>query len=206
MYKQAIINELYKQADSVDDSIRGTLVDFAVDSALPGVGTAADLAGILSGKYNAKSNLKDIIKADKSPELSYIPGVDSYRKIQRAKYVEKALNKNKKKDVTLSEVLGPYTSGILATGIGAGIGGLSSKDKLKGIRNGAMIGGGTAIGMHLIGLLAGAIRKKRSLEEQEEYYKGSTLPNYLIPGISRYNLSKSTELINDVANKRKKKK
>ena len=93
-----------------------------------------------------------------------------------------------------AEAFGWATSAQLAGLIGAGIGkkyGRSMEGRLIGLF-------GTAIAAPLIGRLAAAITRRRTLEEQKRHDERPAWLDTIIPGLSSYNSAKYEELADSV--------
>ena len=136
----------------------------------------------------------------------FIPGLASYRTSRRWSADAKGHR--------LSQVLGPLTSTLAASGLGAGLGaGIGALTNLSGKHpgragagagigalSGAAIGGVTA---PLVAAIAALAKKRRSDKEHEDYLKGSTLSEYLVPGVAAYNNLKTTGHIIGKSKKRR---
>lgn len=93
-----------------------------------------------------------------------------------------------------AEAFGWATSASLAGLVGAGIGhrfGKTMEGRLIGLF-------GTAVAAPLIGRLAAAITRRRTLEEQRKHDEGSAWLESIIPGLSSYNSAKYEELADSV--------
>ena len=199
-----------KYADYNSDYLRSLPGEVIGNKIVPGVGGFADWVGSIDG-LTSDANIDTIKDFEKNPGLAYLPGVNGYRRAKRLVTVEDALNKKKKsKKHSISEILGPTTSTLLATALGGAIGnkfefnnGHEKRTRaLEGALIGALLGGGS----HVLGSGIGALSKKRSKEEQEEHYNSSPILNYLIPGLAGYNRNKALQLSDDLITTKSKKK
>ena len=134
-----------------------------------------------------------------SGELVMVPGGGSYRLLRRRlKELE-----NDKGDAPhfVSQGVGPGTSLLATTGVGAGAGaalaallaGKGDRGRMAGV--GAGIGAISGIAPWLLGEaiapVAAAIKKRRTKEEQQAYANSGTLKEYLVPGVASYNAYKT---------------
>lgn len=143
--------------------------------------------GAISGALSGSDDLDKIMESRKHVGKEFLPGVAQYRLNKDRRTLENALKKDKRKgNKTLSEVLGPWTSILSSGATGAGLGALIGGG--PGAAAGAAGGAGVGLVADLIGSIAALSSKKRSKEDLEEYYNnGSTLSNYLTPGVGSYN-------------------
>ena len=101
--------------------------------------------------------------------------------------------KDGKKPHAVSANWGSLTSMLLPMAAGGAIGGLLSKnDRSIGIQAGAGAGLLAALVMLAAGGIAGSVKKLRTNKEQMAYNESSTAPEWLIPGVGMYNLTRST--------------
>ena len=119
---------------------------------------------------------------------NYVPGMTSYHTARRNKRVAKEMLKKDPNSHPYANIaaehIGGLTSLLLASGIGAGIGGLKGKS-LEGAGNGALAGGGAAALASLIGTIRGLSKKRRTDEEQlARETTGRAVAKYLIPGLA----------------------
>lgn len=95
-----------------------------------------------------------------------------------------------------AEDLGWYTSSHLSGLVGWGIGHRFGKAR-EGYLAGLL---GTAIAAPIIGKIAAAITRRRTLEEQKKHDEGSAWLDGIIPGLSSYNSAKREELADHLLN------
>lgn len=150
---------------------------------LPGVAT-----GLLSGAYTPEEQ----IGAAGAGLTNLIPSVGSHRMMRRLLTASQETQAPAESSGLASEVVGPITSSLLAAGLGAALGGLTSRSRRKGeaMMTGAGIGSTAGAAANLLGLLASALTKRRSREEMEKYDRSPQLLNWLVPGMGTYNLAK----------------
>ena len=158
---------------------------------VPGLGMATNTISGIAGALSDSKDFKQVLKDNKNTASEFLPGVASFKLSKQRRVVENKLkNKNNKSNKTLSEELGSYTSGALATLIGALIAGARAS---KGDRRALSYLGGSAglVASGSASLLGGLITnftKGRDKKDLKKYYNNnSTLYNYLIPGVAEYN-------------------
>lgn len=163
--------------------------------------------------FGIVANVSGFIKALKDPPHenagknggdNIMPSVGIYRTVSRLKshaYRQDEKHHGKAKDNYLAELLGSFTSGATPTIAGAALGaymtkdklmdsGLQTKDRLMGMAKGVGAGLAVATGANLIALLASAITKRRTENEQVEHDKRWHWEDWLIPGTGMYNKGK----------------
>ena len=189
MEKTANINALEKLAQStpLSEYFAGIPADFVVGS-IPFIGPAFTVAPYWAGLASAPDN------SQKGIGMSFLPGVSSFRRGNRMKtQVMRELaqieNDKKNKDArpvahAIAEHIGPTTSFLTSAVLGSGLGALLAK------RKGALAGAGIAGVATLIGMLAAAIKRRRTKQEQIDADKGSVLMKYLVPGTGTYDYFK----------------
>jgi len=126
--------------------------------------------------------------------LDFVPGAAAYRQTQRMRAPGQELADKGNLNPYYHELLGGISSSL----VGAGLGGLaghalgSLSDNEDARVPSALLG--SMLGAHLpggLGALAALFTSTRTPEEQKEHDKNkSLLGNYLIPGLSFYNLHK----------------
>lgn len=158
-------------------------------SALKGVNRIGGYAGLGSDPATEEEEEK----MDLSPELAMAPGVATQRMDRRMK--RQLLNDNYNVPHFWSQKISPWTTTILLAALGAAGGyGLA---KSKGIDGGigSAIGAAGGIGASalagLTGLTLAGLTPTRTKEEQKAYANTSSIPEYLIPGLSAYNEAKT---------------
>lgn len=164
-------------------------------SLLPGGGTLTSLPyliGLMSKEDNSQRDLNG---------MSFVPGMSAFSRGNRIKTQIKRELRDIESDSrhkgsrpvahAIAEHLGPLTSILASAGIGAGIGAaLPAKKRGKSRRNHAIAGGllGAGVGSmgHLASIIAAAVNRRRTKEEQIEADKGSLAAKYLVPGMAQY--------------------
>lgn len=151
------------------------------------VNSTAYLAGLLSDEDNRQRDLSGI---------SFVPGMSAFRrgnriKTQVSRELRDIANDSRYKGArpvahAVAEHLGPITSALASTGLGAGLGAALSRDKGRGTVVGGALGLGAASLGHVIAAIAAAKSARRTKEEQIEADKGSLAAKYLIPGKGQY--------------------
>lgn len=155
----------------------------------------ANLAGTVTG-LSSSMTLDDVKKLNKAPAL--IPGVGSYRAMAIPKAVGRDYEKRTgKTSKFVPEIVGPLTSTLAATGLGAGAGGLlgaitggGSKDIAEATIAGGATGLSAAALANLITAITAGSTHTRSQKEQDESEQGSRAAQYLVPGKSTYDYLK----------------
>lgn len=194
----ANINALEKlaKASPATDLVLGNLSTNALRFVNPLAGIIADNAGYVTGLVSDEDN------EQKSVWPAVIPGVGSYRLANRIKTQVKRelrdIEKDKKNEGArpvahaIAEHIGPVTSALASMGVGAGAGALVEKALNKG-RNvgvgavtGSFLGAGVAGVAAIAAMIASAIKRRRTKQEQIDSDKGSVLMKYLVPGTARY--------------------
>lgn len=86
-----------------------------------------------------------------------------------------------------SQILGPFTSGILPVAASAALGGAlaGTKGAKAGFYTGAGLVGATQVIAQLVASLRGGRTSRQQLEHDSS--RGSALINYLVPGAALYN-------------------
>ena len=194
----ANINALKKLAQStpLSEYFAGIPADTVVGS-IPFVGPAISAAPYFAGLASMPDN------SQKGIGMSFLPGVSSFRRGNRIKtqvmrelaQIEKDKKNKDARPVAhaIAEHIGPTTSLLTSAGIGAGLGALlaQSKRDIPGVAGGgALAGVGVAGVATLIGMLAAAIKRRRTKQEQIDADKGSLLMKYLVPGTAAYDYHK----------------
>lgn len=188
--KLAATHVLRQRAMRKQAKVPGTMLRGAVGTniadIIPGAGTIPGTVGLISGLSTSENDLDKVVKGRKSWGLDFIPGVAAYRLARQKRILENILNKKKKTDRSLSEVLGMLTAPLAASVPGALVGTV-----LGGPVGGAVGGLTTSLGAsasQLLGALATNFTKGRTYEDlQKEYAKEDSWDNYLIPGVAGYN-------------------
>lgn len=178
------------KASPLDEGLAALPASWLMYRTVPG-SYVIDPIAYLAGLADDESN------SHKSVSPAFIPGVSAYRAGNRIKtQVSRELRDiaSRRKDEgarpvahAVAEHLGPTTS-ILASGaLGAVIGRLARKGG-EGVGGAAGLGIGAAA--TLVGMLAGAIRRRRTKQQQIESDKGSLLAKYLVPGLASHDYVK----------------
>lgn len=170
---------LYKNAGAAND---------AFASMVSPVHILASPVGSIAGFIKGKPTEEELRYMDEHPGRSYIPGVGAYR------LARKNLNTVKNDSPRMTAVtegigtgLAPAALQLIAAGIGASIGGITSDDPALGSAIGGMIGTGIGTAANIGGSLIGTLRKRRTAKEQEEADKNySYAKALLIPGYAAY--------------------
>ena len=140
------------------------------------------MGGAVTGLVEGPAKEKDLVKMDKKPGYSYIPGVGAYR---LARKQLAAVENDRPRRTLLSEAAGPVTSAIAPAALGAGLG--AAFGGQQGAAIGALAGGGASTAAQLIGGLIGMARRRRTDTERGiEDSKESLLANLLVPGVAGY--------------------
>lgn len=190
-----------KKYASVYNDVIGAMAPGAIAGVIPGpVGIAAKgvsditgLGGTVHGLIDHAPTKQQIQEFDKSPGMSYIPGVGISRLSRRRR--KQGASRSK----VVSQSIGGLTSSLLLTAIAAITGGIygNAQSGAQGAKRGAVLGaitGGAASGLaHLGGAISAGITDTRSKQQQQDYDQSgaSTAANFLIPGFSTYNKFKS---------------
>ena len=158
------------------------------------------LMGPLASPVNMATYLGGLMSPEgkvSSTAMNLVPGVANFNWGKRIKSHVKREQRDIARDRrhegsrpvahAVSEHLGPYTSSAGLVALGTLLGAASrGADRRGGAITGGLAGLGVAGGMHLMGMLAAAIRRRRTRDEQIESDKGSVLAKYLVPGSAAY--------------------
>lgn len=157
--------------------------------------------GILTGPAVLAGHVGGLVstpKSDKNPEtdgLSVVPGVGAFRMAQRQRRVMDASNAAGQHGTAnvVAEQLGGLSSGLIGAGLGAAVGGgIGAAVNRSRIPFGAGVGAAAGAALpSVIGLLAAAVRRKRSKQEQiASDTTGRAVAKYFVPGLAAYDSAK----------------
>ena len=189
--------------------------DYAAHAMFPGIGSVGSLIGRVHGLASDPTTEADIAEANDNPGMALIPGVGRSRLVRRWK--QQVRDKEGGYTKGYSQVIGPATSTLALTLLGAGVGALSGhiwgkdpetvKDsngdvvwkpawyegkEMRGAEIGAGIGAGAGMLANLLGMFSAAATRRRTAQEHKDYIEnGSAVADYLVPGRAEYNYWKT---------------
>lgn len=157
-------------------------------------------AGSIVGAFSSPATEAEESKWDAgdSEVAGLLPGVAGYRMARRRKRQLKADEGGTPH--YWSQAFGPLSALLIASGLGALGGGVvggatngfkNDTNALIGAGIGAGVGAGGAALSELGALIAAAIKRRRSKEEQKAYANSSTASEWLVPGVATYNAWKT---------------
>ena len=168
----------------------------AAGTMLDPIGTIPFFAGLASD-----GSRRDVVDNARS-STSILPIAGSYRLGRRIGRTSDDFQQDRRAAGRGSKLYGEFLGGFGSTlaagaagaGIGAGIGRLTGDKNQASTLAGAGIGGGIGLGLsglaQLLAYPASAITDRRDEQAQREYETGSGAANWLVPGMSNYNMMK----------------
>lgn len=163
--------------------------------AMPGVNQIGNTAGSIAGLFQNAPTKEELKEMNKDSRPAFLPGVGGNRLVQRRKAVAKMFGDKSPNARVLSQGLGPATSMLMSTllgaGIGAGVGAFTGEPEA-----GALIGGGTGAGVaslaNLLGTIGAGLSTTRTDKDQEATSgAGQKILNYTVPGVAAYDYFKT---------------